>query len=71
MSIPFPFLRNSKGKADGMWTLAALSFGVVVAMIILGRDQTSALTLFGSCAGIYWARKSTDAKVALPPPPVD
>ena len=72
-SIWFPFLRNSKGAADGMWTLVVVAFLLCVAVIgcaifdiQTGEAMTAALTLFGSCSAVYWGRKSTDSKAFLP-----
>jgi hypothetical protein len=71
MTIPFPFLKNSAGKPDGMWTLTALSWLLCAGMVLAelaGLDtasgQSSALTLFGACAGVYWGRRHTRARGA-------
>jgi len=65
MLVPFPFLKNSKGEADGMWTLTAIAFvGAQAAVFLRPSAATSALTLFSACAAIYWGRKHTDTRKA-------
>ncbi len=61
MRLPFPFIENSQGRPDGMWTLAVLSFIVVaVAIFYVPARSADALTLYATTTGIYFGRKYTD-----------
>jgi hypothetical protein len=44
--INFPFLKNSDGKKDGMWTLAVGSFLIVVIQATIGGSSFTG-SLFG------------------------
>lgn len=74
MKIRFPFFENSRGDADGAWTLTVIAFLFAIIIIVtrlaaaLGLLKQfsdpglmgDALSLLALCGGTYFGRKFTD-----------
>jgi hypothetical protein len=78
-SVPWWWMRNEKGSQSVSVTFAAVSF-FVTTLVYLGSafekigpvtfrhfDVSAAMTYFIPAISLYFGRKLTDAKYALPP----
>lgn len=72
--IPSFYFRNSSGRADGLWTMAVMSFAATCALIIAALtpygDRVAAIlpeviAWFGVCLAGYTGRRFTAAKYGI------